>query len=1525
MLIYILHSDRIYTFRLPKEISGSYILNDYDSEGHIRNLTNIQAIDNKWYINSSSDIDIYYNGKIVENIQLVEYNFYSVSLYKKENVILYVYPGNIESTKICEVSQNGDTNLIIGSDSQCDFVYLNNIANKQVELNYVNHKWSYKNVNPNIPIFINKQSRIQGILNNFDSMFIMGLKIVVMQNKLLIIYPPGSLHSISQKLLSENKNYNVANFNAEENIKDFYNSNDYFSKSPVFFKKYDQYEITLTSPEVKQKNDSSSAMFQLIPSALMSITSLVSAYFTIQSYRSGEVNKESYVTNMLMCVVMVITGIAWPIVEMLASKIRVLMSNRMRVYNYNKYLKRKRKELDQVIATQKTTLEFNSLSLSTCQDVIMKKYAYLFSRNIDSSNFLTLRFGIGKILSSIKFNYSKPDLIVENDKLLGKIDELIEDYKYIDNVPFTLSLKDIKSLALINSESKYESYLKSIILQLVALHDYKDLKIVIFTSEFSPLISVRNLNHCWNNDRSFRYFASNINEAENVSSELVRIFNRYSQSNSNASANSDVKVKTHYLIITDCISQYKNLKIIDNVLNSTNSVGFSIIMFGSKVMNIPMGCEAFIDYNDKEASYFKSEMDDKNIVKFKPEMINDEINFLGCIDLISNIPIKIENESSGSLPDKLGFLEMYNVGKLEQLNILNRWRNSPVVNSLAVPIGVDSSGNTLSLDLHERKHGPHGLIAGMTGSGKSEFIVTYILSLAINFSPDEVQFVLIDYKGGGLAGAFENRKTGIKLPHLVGTITNLDKAEMNRTLVSIKSELQRRQIKFNEVKEQLNTGNIDIYKYQSLVRDGTLKEPMSHLFIVCDEFAELKAQQPDFMDELVSAARIGRSLGIHLILATQKPSGVVDDQIWSNAKFKVCCKVQTTEDSNEMIRKPDAAYIKESGRFYLQVGYDEYFVMGQSAYSGVQYIPSEKVISKLDDSVTFVNNVGDVYKTAIKKENDTSLNITKKYGEELNNVLRYIVDVANENNYKYNQLWLNNVPKMLLYGDLIKKYDSYKVLPFNINPLIGEYDDPKNQSQGIVTLPLTTKGNSYIIGATGMGKTTFISTLIYSTIINHSEKEVNFYIVDLGTEKLRKYSRAPQVGDVLGINDGQKIKYLFYMLEAEISRRQRYYTSNGGDFSFDVKKGMGVFPNLIVIIHGVDVFKEVFSDLYEEKLSSITRSCSKYGINFVLTSTTSAGLNYSLESNFPQVAVLNINDPSEYQNYFSGTIIPSKNPGRGLINIDSGCVEFQTALSFEEEKEQAAIDFVVEKLQELFPNKAKPIPDVPKHLSFDELKSQVSDISRVPIGVNVVTAQYEYFDYTRRVSLLSSSTKEKLKKFIPNYIKMLSLCANNKVIVLNAMNSDELEIMVDDNVKMYNSNFKKVFPILKQNIEKLNLETSEKRFTILVLGYNTLNNHMLELQKSDSSVSTVDDLILSVNNDNFKFILYEEVTYFRKIIDGKLSEIVDNQSGIWIGSDCEDQESFETERIYSDTNLSNDGLMIVDDSVPSFVKFPTIR
>ena len=270
-----------------------------------------------------------------------------------------------------------------------------------------------------------------------------------------------------------------------------------------------------------------------------------------------------------------------------------------------------------------------------------------------------------------------------------------------------------------------------------------------------------------------------------------------------------------------------------------------------------------------------------------------------------------------NLPTSLGFLEMYQVGKIEQLNSLERWKKNNPILTLAAPLGIGNNGELVNLDLHEKYHGPHGLIAGMTGSGKSEFIITYILSMAVNYHPDDVQFVLIDYKGGGLAGAFENREKGISIPHLAGTITNLDVSEMNRTLVSIESELKRRQMKFNEARDLLGESTVDIYKYQKYYKEGLLKEPIPHLFIISDEFAELKSQQPEFLNELVSTARIGRSLGVHLILATQKPSGVVDDQIWSNTKFRVCLKVQDKSDSVDMIKCPDAAYLKKTGRLAL--------------------------------------------------------------------------------------------------------------------------------------------------------------------------------------------------------------------------------------------------------------------------------------------------------------------------------------------------------------------------------------------------------------------------------------------------------------------------------------------------------------------------------------------------------------------------------------------------------------------------------
>ncbi len=1528
MLIYIIHLNNINTFRLPKNFSGSYMLSDLDVDNKSRSLINISSEDDKWYFNSNSDVSIMYNGSYLDKVEVIPYEFYTLNYHNSEYIILYVFPGFIDKPLMKEVA-NGSS-IIVGKGNDCNLVYNNpRISDKQIKLDFNNGVWNLSNLDNKVPIYVNKKREENVILSSFDSVFLMGVKLTFVGNKIFIVGPIENIRT-GDILVNTKFELVVADNPITESAKELYTMYDYFYKSPIFKKKYDTYKAVITPPDAKEKNTDSNILSQIVPSALMGLSSFVTLYFSFASYKRNTAgasadtiasNKESLITGIVMFAILLVTSILWPIIEHYAAKLKRFFNNRMRVFNYKRYLKRKDKEFEAVIVEEKNVLKFNNISLNDCEDAIVSKNANLFSRNIESDSFLRFLCGSGRVKSSIEVEYSKPDFIVQNDKLYDDIDALIKKYEFIDDSSFTFSLKN-KSLAVIDATGNYSNYLNSILLQLSCLHDYGSLKFVVLTNPNSNLNHIKNLNHCWNNSRTFRFFATNLNEAESVSNELMKIINKVNSSDNKKG------IDTYYVIISDCIEYYKSLKIIDYVLRSATdqeTMFISLLLFTNKVNNIPTGCNYFINYSDNECTFFNSEMDEKNIVKFKPNKIDTTVNFYRDVERLANIPVKVEPDdtSNASLPSKFGFLEMFGVGKIEQLNIVERWKTAPISSTLATPIGIDANGNILNLDLHEKKHGPHGLIAGMTGSGKSEFIVSYILSLAINYSPDEVQFVLIDYKGGGLAGAFENRKTGIKLPHLVGTITNLDKAEMNRTLVSIKSELQRRQKAFNAAKEKLNTGSIDIYKYQMYVRDGSLDEPMSHLFIICDEFAELKAQQPDFMDELVSAARIGRSLGIHLILATQKPSGVVDDQIWSNAKFKVCCKVQTADDSNEMLRKPDAAYIKEAGRFYLQVGYDEYYVLGQSGYSGIPYVPSEMVTTNTDDSIYFIDDTGDTYRNVVKKDNNVQ--VSQDLGEELTNVMKYIVDVAEVQGYKNHQLWLDNVPKRLFYGNLLNKYTNIPESKYVINPLIGEYDDPENQRQGFVRLSLTGAGNTVIMGNPGSGKATLFSTMIFSSIIRHTSDELNIYILDFGTVQFINYKKAPHIGDVLSIDDKNKISYFFYMIETELNKRKKYYSEHGGDYQTDVSTGNCAFPNIIVYMYGFEVFKENFDELFDDLFVPILRNCSKFGIEFVIAVSSPDGVPSSVDNSFKQYVLLQLSDESTYSYIFKGGKAPAGNPGRGVILNEGVPVEYQTALICEESSKKEYLDSLFTELDKSNPIKAPEVPDVPRKLSIESYTSKANTLNNIPLGVNLVTAQQQYFDFNKKISLLAAAEVANIGKFVSYFSKIICSCENTNLIILNGKKG--INYKLDEKAKIYESDFEKVNNLLYDNCLKLNENPSEKSFVILVLGYSAINNYLTKAKAKDDSIHTLDDLILDCSNNNFKFVLFEKEESYSKLLNSNISNLIDNSNGIWIGVDYDSQSALDMQSIsYSDNpvNPSNEMVVNVVDSEPLFIRFPTI-
>ncbi len=1480
MLLYLLYENKLSTFLLPKNISGNYIVSDYDHLGSKRNIINIEERNGIWQICSNYDNKLIYKKEYLDTAELKLFEFYQIQLYTGEMLLIYV--AEAYANTIIQKQMLDNSTIIIGNMDECDIKYagFNNLNQLQIE--YKNHQYYITNINPTMNLYVNRLKKEKTILKNLDTIFCMGLRITVCGSSLFFIVPKQSLQILSHKFEEVTSQLITKDYQASADIyKDFYDEKEYYAKAPVFKNKLEPLELTIATPPPKQEPENESVMMTVIPSSLMCMTSVIMGYFAIKNFNNKDVDMETNILSLVMCISMLMACILWPFVERNYQNHRLAKKEKKRLKTFEKYLQEKEILLKKEIEQQRLILQNNNITLNECQKAILNRTPNLFSRNIEQEDFLTVRLGIGTVPLACNLQYHREEFTENEDTLRDQIDKIVNENKEVSNVPISLSLTEHNVVAFLSDSVDKKAYFEAILLQLITLQSYTDLKLIMLTDSLgeNELSYMKHLNHCWSNDKSIRFFATTFEQGQILSSYLERELNDRTSENTHK----DQKYAPFYLILSDNISSYRNLKIVKDILKEKKQVGFGLLIFDTKVSNVPNECDQFINYNKEQAAYFSNVMDKDTILYFKPEFMEATLNISECCRILANTPVKLALDEAKQIPNNVGFLEMYEVGNVEQLNTKGRWEMSTVTTSLAAPIGIDAFGNVLLLDLHEKKHGPHGLVAGMTGSGKSEFIITYILSLAVNYRPTEVQFVLIDYKGGGLAGAFENRKTGVKLPHLVGTITNLDKASMNRSLVSINSELQRRQRLFNETKEQLNIGTIDIYKYQKLYRENTITTPLSHLFIICDEFAELKDQQPEFMDQLISTARIGRSLGIHLILATQKPTGVVDDQIWSNSKFKICCKVQTEEDSKEMINRPDAAYIKEIGRFFLQVGYDEYFVEGQSAYTGRPYIPTNKVKSKVDNSINFVNTTGEIMKTVEDLEENKANNNT--YGEELKNILEYLIKIASSQNFQYQQLWLENIPPKIYIEDIRKKYPSEPKRNI-LNPMIGEYDDPAHQTQGVVTLPITEGGNCFIAGMTGSGKTTLLKTLIYSIMVTHRSDEVNIYVIDLGLEALKQFERAPQVGEVLTVAEEEKIKRLFKILENEAEQRKKILSKTGGTYQSYCQEGN--LPNIVIMINGIEVFKEVFDELYEETFINLTRDCNKYGITFIVTSTSSTGLGYRAENNFPQKIGLRLLDQDEYYNLFPrNDVLITQTPGRGLINLE-GIYEFQTALLFTEETLETNLDYIFNELQKVL-KKVKPIPTMPSIVTASSLLKNNLALNYFPIGKNIETVSTVYYNFTEPLTVISTLEEETYVSFTEAFLTIAKNCPQTKMIIL-----DGLKLITnpkDDKIKYYDANFKPLMKYLKEMIPTI-ADRKDQTYAIVVMGYQKIAQHLEKLKEEslDEEVVTLDDIIeLAQTTTNFKFIFLDLYASLKSIKKKSWYSLMKRNSGIWLGSGFEDQ------------------------------------
>jgi DNA segregation ATPase FtsK/SpoIIIE, S-DNA-T family len=603
---------------------------------------------------------------------------------------------------------------------------------------------------------------------------------------------------------------------------------------------------------------------------------------------------------------------------------------------------------------------------------------------------------------------------------------------------------------------------------------------------------------------------------------------------------------------------------------------------------------------------------------------------------------------------------------------------------LHTAVGLLSGNEPRVLTFSAKADGVHGIIAGSTGSGKSELLMTLIIGLALNFSPDVLNFVLVDYKGGAAFEPFKN------LPHKVDIVTNLDQSATARVFASIIAELDRRQ----KLNTYTNSKDIVHYRRKGLNLDPE-RPPYPHLFIIIDEFAEMISGNAEYKAQLESITRLGRALGVTLILAAQRPVGVTD-QMRANIKFRICLRVETPDDSREVLRRSDAAFLPPGipGRGYLQIG-NENIELIQTAYTGGDYKgpqeenvvqnviwldrPKKTQAQKATEPPKLYDVIVDMLANLSMEESKPQWRPWPEFlhPQTGQNVLSLEtpVDTAYISDQYVEMLRMTDDPDVAGFA-LNERAVSFWEDGFNwrgvqwgketMRPLIGLIDNPYQASQ----LPLMINfpnGHAVVFGASGRGKTTFVRTVITSLALTHSPDELHIYILDFGGRALSVFRDLPHVGGVITSEEEERVLRALRKVNEITDQRQFLFSEarvNSLD-SYNLAHPEKRLPAVLVVIDNFAEFKEYYEGLMGP-LISLVREARAYGVHFLITADVPAALSGKLFNLLTERYTLKLSDASEYS-AIVGRGVPadlSAVPGRGFVRVGNQPLEFQTALSF---------------------------------------------------------------------------------------------------------------------------------------------------------------------------------------------------------------------------------------------------------------------
>jgi S-DNA-T family DNA segregation ATPase FtsK/SpoIIIE len=875
-------------------------------------------------------------------------------------------------------------------------------------------------------------------------------------------------------------------------------------------------------------------------------------------------------------------------------------------------------------------------SLADLTSAVETRADLMWHRRPSGDDFLALRLGAGRDMSRVQavMPMSRP----ADTALWQETEGTVSRWSHVDAVPIVAALRDCGSVGVAAPGEQGAAVARGLAMQVALLHSPAELCIaaLIGTGTADRWDWLKWIPHTTDTHSpiSADLLAATVASSANLLAELEVLVEERTSALTSAEAPPPLP---SVLVVIENDSPAERARLV-HLAETGGRAGVHVLWCAPRRADLPAACRVFLS-SDGQGQWVAGFADDaRDIAPVTVEALSvpDADRVARALAPVIDSGARIDDASD--LPRSVSVLSLAGTSfGHDPRAVIERWVESDSLTSarsapsrrqatLRAVVG-QSVGAPLVLDL--RSQGPHALVGGTTGAGKSELLQSWVLGMAASHSPERVTFLFVDYKGGS---AFAEC---VDLPHSVGLVTDLSPHLVRRALTSLNAELRHREHVLNAAKAK------DLAEME---RQGRPDAPPS-LVIVVDEFAALAQEVPEFVDGVVNVAQRGRSLGLHLILATQRPAGVIKDNLRANTNLRIALRMADEADSTDILGVGDAAFFDQDapGRAAVKIG-SARLVPFQSGYAGAvtpDAAPAPEV--ELRELSLTGGTVWEAPADAVPSIEGAS-DLTRM----VSTIRRASIQAEVP---QPRRPWLPELPTVVELADLpTERRDASLVL--------GMQDNPEQQAQPILSFDPDRDGNLAVFGTGGSGKSTVLRSLAVTSALAIRGGPIHIYGLDFGTRGLQMLESLPNVGSIIPGDDAERVARLLSMLRSLIDERSSRFADVQASsiVEYRDRSGHANEPRVLLLLDGFASFRQQYeigsgSGVFEQLLS-IAADGRQVGVHLILTADRPATVPSALSSLVPRRLVLRAAD----ENDLSILGVPRdlftlhSPPGRGYID-----------------------------------------------------------------------------------------------------------------------------------------------------------------------------------------------------------------------------------------------------------------------------------